>query len=167
MVIAWQVFDCRGKPGVEIREVQIPDELPLVRLLFREYADGLGIDLCFQDFEAELAGLPGRYARPGGGLWLAWCGTEPAGCVAIRPLEPVTCEMKRLYVQPTFRGHGLGRRLAERALAAAAEAGYRRVCLDTLPLMSDAIRLYQFLGFTPIEPYCHNPISGARTSAGT
>jgi GNAT superfamily N-acetyltransferase len=146
---------------VEIREAQIPDELPLVRLLFREYADGLGIDLCFQDFEAELAGLPGRYARPGGGLWLALCGSEPAGCVAIRPFEPATCEMKRLYVRPAYRGQGLGRRLAEQALAAAVDAGYQRICLDTLPSMADAVRLYQLLGFTPIAPYCHNPIPGA------
>jgi GNAT superfamily N-acetyltransferase len=144
-----------------IREAQIPDELPLVRLLFREYADGLGIDLCFQDFEAELAGLPGRYVRPEGGIWLAFLGSEAAGCVAIRRLEPATCEMKRLFVRPKFRGHGLGRQLAEQALAAALHAGYQRICLDTLPSMADAIRLYQFLGFAPIEPYCQNPIPGA------
>ena len=144
-----------------IREAQIPDELPLVRLLFRKYADGLGIDLCFQDFEAELAGLPGRYARPEGGIWLAFLGSEVAGCVAIRRLEPETCEMKRLYVRSMFRGHGLGHQLAEQALAEALDAGYKRIFLDTLHSMADAIRLYQFLGFTPIAPYCQNPIPGA------
>ena len=150
-----------GKSIVEIREALIPVELPLVRRLFQEYANGLGIDLCFQDFEAELAGLPGRYTRPGGGLWLALCGSEPAGCVAIRPLESETCEMKRLYVRPGHRGQGLGRRLVERVLAAAIEAGYQRICLDTLPSMTDAVRLYQLLGFTPIAQYCHNPVPGA------
>jgi GNAT superfamily N-acetyltransferase len=146
---------------MEIHEAKFPDELSLVRELFREYAAGLGVDLCFQGFESELAELPGRSARPAGGLWMAWCGTEPAGCVALRPIDATTCEMKRLYLRPAFRGQGLGRRLAERVLTAARDAGYRQIYLDTMPSMGDAIRLYQTLGFTPIEPYCHNPVPGA------
>jgi ribosomal protein S18 acetylase RimI-like enzyme len=146
---------------VEIREATIPDDLPLVRLLFREYATGLGIDLCFQNFEAELEGLPGRYSPPAGGLWLAREGLELAGCVALRPLTSTTGEMKRLFVRPSFRGRGLGRQLAERILMAASAAGYQRVCLDTLPSMAEAVRMYESLGFVQIEPYCHNPVPGA------
>lgn len=146
---------------MDIRETRIPEELPLICGLFREYADQLGVDLCFQGFEAELAGLPGRYVAPGGGLWLAMQDLKPAGCVALRPLDPAAGEMKRLYVRPEFRGIGLGKRLVDQVLAAAGEAGYQRICLDTLPAMADAIRLYRQLGFNPIEPYCHNPVPGA------
>ncbi len=146
---------------MEVNEARIPDDLPLVRLLFREYADGLGVDLCFQDFENELAGLPGKYARPTGGLWLATHGADAAGCVAFRPFDSSTAEMKRLYVRPGFRGYGLGRRLIDQVLTSAKQARYRRICLDTMPSMADAIRLYQSFGFTPIEPYCHNPVPGA------
>src|SRR5688500_13045542 len=99
---------------MEIREASIPDELPLIRLLFREYAEGLGIDLGFQNFEEELEKLPGQYVPPSGGLWLAWDGPELAGCVALRPLTTTSAEMKRLFVRPEFRGRGLGRQLAER-----------------------------------------------------
>jgi ribosomal protein S18 acetylase RimI-like enzyme len=146
---------------MEVRAARFPEELHLVRALFREYADGLGIDLCFQGFEEELAGLPGGYSPPGGGLWLARDGDDLAGCAALRPIDAATAEMKRLYVRPAFRGRGLGRRLAEHVLGTAASAGYQRVCLDTLPSMTDAIRLYRALGFNPIEPYCHNPVCGA------
>ncbi len=146
---------------MQIREAKFPDELPFVQQLFREYADGLGIDLCFQDFEAELTGLPGRYSRPAGGVWLATRDTEASGCIALRPIDSATAEMKRLYVRPAFRGTGLGRRLAERVIVEAREAGYRRICLDTMPSMSDAVRLYRSLGFSPIEPYCFNPVPGA------
>jgi ribosomal protein S18 acetylase RimI-like enzyme len=146
---------------MSVRVAAIPDDLPTIRALFREYADSLGIDLCFQGFEAELAGLPGRYAPPNGSLWLAVHDDQIAGCVTLRPLDNGRCEMKRLYVRPAFRGHGLGRSLVEHVLAAAAEMGYRRICLDTMPTMCGAITLYRSFGFTDIEPYCHNPVPGA------
>ena len=146
---------------IEIRPAEVPQDLPVVRDLFREYAQGLGIDLCFQDFETELATLPGRYAPPQGRLMLACNGTEAVGCVALRPLPGGACEMKRLYVRSAVRGQQLGRRLAERICHQAREAGYRRICLDTLPTMAAAIGLYSALGFVPIEPYVFNPIDGA------
>jgi ribosomal protein S18 acetylase RimI-like enzyme len=144
-----------------VRAAVVPDEVPVVRELFREYADGLGTDLCFQGFAGELATLPGRYVPPGGGLWLAVEGDQIAGCVALRSLDPERAELKRLYVRPAFRGGGVGRVLAEHVLAAAVDFGYRRVCLDTLPSMSAAIVLYRSLGFRDIEPYYPNPVPGA------
>jgi len=146
---------------MNIRATIFPADAPLVRSLFREYADGLGIDLSFQRFEEELAELPGKYAPPDGGLWLAMDRDQVAGCVALRPLLAGTSEMKRLYVRPAFRGRGVGRMLAEHVLATAAEAGYRRICLDTLPFMNSAIELYRSLGFCEVEAYTHNPAPGA------
>ena len=128
-------------PMIEIRSAELPLDLPVARKLFRDYADGLGIDLCFQDFEAELASLPGKYAPPQGRLMLAWSGGEAVGCVALRPVDGGTCEMKRLYVKPEFRAHQLGRRLAQGICREAREAGYRRICLDTLPSMSSALHI--------------------------
>ncbi len=146
--------------GRHIHEAQFPDDLARVRALFEEYAAGLGIDLGFQGFAEELAGLPGRYAPPAGGVWLAVAGEQVIGCVALRPLDAERAEVKRLYVRPVLRGGGTGRALAERALAAAAGAGYRRVLLDTLPSMAGAIALYRALGFTEVAAYCHNPVPG-------
>jgi ribosomal protein S18 acetylase RimI-like enzyme len=147
---------------IDIRPADLPRDLTEVRSLFREYAHGLGIDLDFQDFEAEMAALPGKYAAPWGRLLLAWSGTEAVGCVALRPLDESTCEMKRLYVRPQARGQQLGRRLAQRLYEEAREAGYSRICLDTLPTMVSAQKLYQSLGFAPIDPYVFNPIPGTK-----
>lgn len=147
---------------IDIRPADLPRDLSEVRSLFREYANGLGIDLDFQGFEAEMAALPGKYAAPQGRLLLAWSGTEAVGCVALRPLDESACEMKRLYVRPRARGEQLGRRLAQRICEEAREAGYSRICLDTLATMAPAQKLYQSLGFTPIAPYVFNPIPETR-----
>lgn len=135
------------------------------RALFEEYQRSLGIDLCFQDFEAELANLPGDYAPPMGDLLLAVVDGLPAGCCAFRPLHtadyPNACEMKRLYVRPAFRGLGLGRLLADHTLDLARQAGYHDMLLDTLTDMEAARSLYQDLGFIEVAPYYHNPLQGA------
>jgi ribosomal protein S18 acetylase RimI-like enzyme len=150
---------------IELAPVQHPHEMDAVREIFREYAAGLGVDLCFQQFDEELAGLPGDYAAPRGALLLAYVEGAVAGCVALRPIDSVdyanAAEMKRLYVRKAFRGFGLGRQLAERALDAARAAGYDCVLLDTLDDMEAARALYAELGFEEIPPYYHNPIPGA------
>jgi ribosomal protein S18 acetylase RimI-like enzyme len=145
-----------------IRPANLPLELAVVRELFREYAGSLGVDLSFQEFEAELDALPGRYEPPSGRLLLAWSGEKALGCVALRALDGNTCEMKRLYVRREARGTGLGRRLAQRICEEAREAGYARICLDTLPEMVSAQALYQSLEFVPIGPYVFNPIEGTK-----
>lgn len=131
-------------------------ELDAVRDLFLEYAGSLNFNLCFQDFDTEIEGLPGGYAPPAGTLLLARVEGEIAGCVGVRPLDAGRCEMKRLYAREQFRGTGLGRRLAEQAIAFAREAGYQRMVLDTLPQMMAATRLYRELGFTRCAPYYDN-----------
>jgi putative acetyltransferase len=133
-----------------------------VRELFLEYAQSLGVNLCFQNFEEELAGLPGHYAPPDGRLLLAEYEGQLAGCVALHRWEPGVCEMKRLYLRPSFRGKRLGRVIAETIIAEARNIGYRHMRLDTIePIMKDAVEMYRKLGFKEISPYRPNPIAGA------
>jgi ribosomal protein S18 acetylase RimI-like enzyme len=132
------------------------------RTLFLEYAQTLGVDLSYQDFDSEVAGLPGDYARPGGRLLAARLGDELVGCVALRPLGEGVCEMKRLFVRPGHRGLGAGRALAEAIIAAARETGYTTMRLDTLPQMQAAQAMYETLGFREVEPYYPSPVAGTR-----
>ncbi len=145
----------------EVRLLRSPDEISVAHALLQEYADSLGVDLCFQDFHRELAGLPGDYAPPRGAFLLATHQGAIAGCVALRPLAGEGCEMKRLFVRPNFRGLGLGRALARGVLEEARRIGYRWIRLDTLPSMTEAIALYRALGFREIAPYRDNPVPGA------
>ncbi len=153
---------------IEIRPARIPGDLAEVRTLFSEYAAGLDVDLCFQNFQSELVTLPGKYEPPNGRLLLAWDDGEAVGCVALRPLDEQSCEidgqsceMKRLYVRPAARGQQLGWRLAERICEEARAMGYAHIYLDTLPSMVSAIGLYTTLGFRRTEPYTLNPVEGA------
>lgn len=158
-------MDTLQKAEIQLIAAHPGEHLDTVRAIFREYAQGLGIDLCFQDFEGELRDLPGDYAPPRGALLLAAVDGAIAGCCALRPLDssdyPNAAEMKRLYVRKAFRGFGLGRRLAEATLDAARQGGYASVLLDTLSDMEAARALYEELGFEEIPPYYHNPIAGA------
>jgi putative acetyltransferase len=147
---------------VTFTQAESPQQIAQARELFLEYAQSLGFSLCFQNFEKELAELPGDYAAPRGRLLLAEYEGQLAGCVALHPLEPEICEMKRLYLRPQFRGKGLGRALAERIIAEARQIGYKRMRLDTVePFMKDAVAMYRKLGFREIAPYCNNPVTGA------
>ncbi|MFM8864906.1 MAG: GNAT family N-acetyltransferase [Limnohabitans sp.] len=152
-------------PAIELFTPASAADMEAVRGIFREYADTLSVDLCFQDFDAELAGLPGDYAPPRGALLLARVDGAIAGCCALRPMDssdyPNASEMKRLYVRKAFRGFGLGRQLAEAILDEARRAGYSAVLLDTLDDMEAARALYEDLGFEDIPPYYHNPHAGA------
>jgi ribosomal protein S18 acetylase RimI-like enzyme len=139
-----------------------PADVDAVRTLFLEYQESLGVDLCFQGFDRELAELPGDYVSPDGCLLVARSRNDVVACVALRGLDPETCEMKRLYVKPSQRGLGLGRALADAVIGEARRIGYRRMRLDTLPSMTEAAALYERLGFREIEPYTANPVPGAR-----
>jgi putative acetyltransferase len=143
-------------------QAESPAEVGEARKLFIEYSEQLGLDLCFQNFEKELAELPGAYAPPEGRLLLALHENRLAGCVGLRKLGDAVCEMKRLYVRPEFRGLGIGRALALHLIEEARALDYERMRLDTLPsLMAAAIRMYRSLGFREIEAYYHNPVEGA------
>ncbi len=146
---------------MRIIQANTASALEAARTLFREYERYLGVDLCFQGFEQELATLPGRYGPPSGRLLLAWEGERAAGGVALRSLEAEgACEMKRLFVRPADRGQGLGRRLATRILHEATALGYTVMRLDTLDTLEPAMRLYRELGFQPCAPYYANPLPG-------
>jgi len=147
---------------IRIDEATGSDAVGAARRLLREYQAAIGVDLGFQDFDAELAGLPGAYAPPRGRLLLGRCDGVLAGCVALRPLSTDVCEMKRLYVRQDHRATGFGRVLAARVIEDARAIGYKRMCLDTLPTMAQAQKLYASLGFKDIAPYRHNPIAGTR-----
>jgi putative acetyltransferase len=146
---------------VVIRPVSPGGDVETVRALFDEYARELAVDLSFQGFAAERDALPGEYVPPRGRLLLAERGGSAAGCVALRPLDARTAEMKRLFLRPSARGTGLGRRLAQAVIAEAASAGYDFLRLDTLPSMGAAIAMYRALGFREIAAYRHNPVPGA------
>lgn len=145
---------------MKIKQVQTEREIKEVRHLFRQYEQFLNIDLGFQEFENELADLPGRYAPPEGALLIAVSGHSVLGCVALRPLSKGVCEMKRLYVRPEYRGTGLGRRLALAIIEKAGELGYSFMRLDTLDRLAAAMHIYETLGFQKIEAYYDNPIPG-------
>ncbi len=152
-------------PVIELLTPATPELLDATREIFREYAAQLGVDLCFQNFGAELAGLPGEYAAPRGALLLATVDGEVAGCGALRPLAdvdyPNACEMKRLFVRPAFRRFGIGRLLTQALMDCGLQAGYSNLLLDTLDDMEAARGLYASLGFEEIPPYYFNPIPGA------
>lgn len=152
-------------PRIELVEPATPEAFDEVREIFREYAEALGVDLCFQGFDEELAALPGDYAAPGGALLLVYVDDELAGCGAFRAMAdvdyPNACEMKRLYVRRAFRRFGLGRVLAQALMDRALQAGYSCMLLDTLDDMEAARGLYASLGFEEIPPYYFNPLPGA------
>jgi GNAT superfamily N-acetyltransferase len=148
-------------PEVQIETVRDAESLAEVAAMFREYADGLGFALDFQDFDRELRTLPGDYAPPQGVLFLARVNGRGAGCGGLRPLETGTCEMKRLFVRASYRGQGIGRKLAFRLIEHARSMGYRRMRLDTVPSMKTALALYRSMGFVEIPPYRFNPVRGA------
>lgn len=146
---------------MEIVRAVTGEDIARAKSLFLEYASSLGFDLCFQDFEQELAGLPGDYAAPSGALLLALEGQDVVGCAALRRIDDETCEMKRLYVRPLGRGKGTGRALAERIVAQARRIRYTRMRLDAIRNMTAAVGLYASMGFKEIAPYRHNPIPEA------
>lgn len=147
--------------SVRIIAAHTPEHIPAIKTLFLAYANSLNFSLCFQGFDEELESLPGKYAPPHGKLLAALVDGAYAGCVALRPLEPGVCEMKRLYVLDEFRNLKLGRRLAIAIVVAGRELGYRKMRLDTVPIMERAIALYRSLGFVEVAPYRENPVEGA------
>jgi len=163
---AFELSSVSSVPSVvkdfSFKQAESAAEIAQARELFLEYAQSLGFSLCFQNFDKELANLPGDYAPPDGRLLLAEFKGQVAGCVALHKLEDGICEMKRLYLRSQFRGKGLGRAIADRIIAEARTIGYQRMRLDTVePVMKDAVAMYRRIGFREIAPYCKNPIAGA------
>jgi GNAT superfamily N-acetyltransferase len=145
----------------EITPASTAKQVEEARSLFREYEAWLGMSLCFQSFEEEVEGLPGKYAPPGGRLYIAYVDGEPAGCIALREIAPGVCEMKRLFLRESARGLGLGVQLIEQVIADAREIGYGKMRLDTYPpKMGRAVSLYEAHGFYEIPPYYDNPHAG-------
>lgn len=136
-------------------------ELESIKQLFTEYTQSLEVDLCFQDFNNELALLPGKYAQPDGRLYLAYWNNQCAGCIALRRYDDHRAELKRLFIRNEFRGYGISKQLIQRIIQDAKEIGYQSVVLDTLNTMIPAINLYKSFGFNEIEPYYENPLDGA------
>lgn len=146
----------------DIRHARFPDDRDAVVDIFREYIGSVSVDLGFQDYEVEFAALPGKYAAPDGRLLLAWRGERAVACVALRKVDAQICEMKRVYVRPEARGDGLGRRLVERILQEARDAGYVRICLDVLPEFAAARHIYASFGFVETTPFTFNPVPGTQ-----
>ncbi len=142
-------------------EAHTKDYISTVHELFLEYASVLRFNLCFQDFDKELADLPGDYTPPEGRLYLVYDNDQVAGCIALRKFSEAVCEMKRMYVRPVFRGKGIGKGLGLMIIEEAKKIGYKAMRLDTLPSMQGAISIYRSLGFKEIEPYRYNPVEGA------
>ena len=148
---------------MKLLQITTDDETQLARQLFLEYAAGIGISLCFQNFDDEVASLPGKYAPPDGRLLLAYLDDQVGGCIALRKLDDKTCEMKRLFVRPGFRGLSLGRQLVNAIVSEARVIGYKTMRLDTMPgRMDTAIALYQHIGFKEIAPYYDSPVAGTK-----
>lgn len=145
---------------MKIKQAQTKAEIEAVRELFREYEAFLNVDLCFQNFEDELAGLPGKYSRPDGDLLICLDGEKAVGCVAVRNLGGGVCEMKRLFVRPEARGTGLGRRLVRKIIVISQELGFSLMRLDTLETLKEAMHLYETLGFKKTGPYYENLLPG-------
>lgn len=146
--------------NIDIRVARGDGDMDIAREMFREYQQWLGVDLCFQDFDDELASLPGCYAAPAGEIFIASEGDSVAGVVAVRPVGEGRSEMKRLYVRDPWKGIGLGRRLAELVVDYAKKQGYRTMVLDTLPHLHAAISIYERMGFKKTQPYYENPLPG-------
>lgn len=154
--------ESRKEKEVRFVKVDEGEDLDVIRQLFREYAESLEIDLCFQNFEEELKALPGKYAAPEGTMILALVDGERAGCIALRKSSEGIAEMKRLFVRDDYRGLHIGKRLVQMILEEAARLGYSYIRLDTLSTMQEAVSLYQSFGFYEIEPYIYNPIEDAK-----
>jgi putative acetyltransferase len=145
-----------------VRRARFPEDLNAVKAIFREYIGSTSASLEFQNYEDELAGLPGKYAAPRGALFLAWQTSAIVGCAGFREVNEETCEMKRVYVRTVARGQNIGRRLVERILDEARAVGYARICLDVLPEFKVAQKLYESLGFAAAPPVTFNPVPGTR-----
>ncbi len=147
---------------MNIKVISAMNQLDEIRQLFREYANSLEIDLCFQDFEEELKSLPGKYSEPDGRLYIAYLDNKVVGCIALRRYDDIRAELKRLFVRNGYRGLGISKRLIQRIIQDALDIGYHSILLDTLDTMKPAIGLYTSIGFKEIESYYDNPIEGAK-----